>query len=148
MTSPDPPAAALLAQIRERQALASDAGLGFSRMNERHEAMIKVTYEDTPRLVAAVERVLKHHRKTTIYETSVYAHDQADVPRVHCGHTYEETENGRHVMADDDSIICLDKPVADVCDSCRDECGESEDWPCAEYRAITAALAGTQLEEQ
>ncbi len=50
---------AVLAGIRERQALASDAGLGFARMDERHDALIKVAYEDTPRLVRAVEAVLK-----------------------------------------------------------------------------------------
>jgi hypothetical protein len=51
--------AAILAGIRERQALASDASLGFSRMEERHAALIKVAYEDTPRLVAAVEAALE-----------------------------------------------------------------------------------------
>jgi hypothetical protein len=48
-----------LADIRERQALASDASLGFSRMEERHAALIKVAYEDVPLLLAAVEAALK-----------------------------------------------------------------------------------------
>jgi hypothetical protein len=33
--------------------------LGFSRMEERHAALIKVAYEDTPVLLAAVEAVLE-----------------------------------------------------------------------------------------
>src|ERR1700733_10036168 len=55
-------ATAILAGIKERQALASDANLGFSRMEERHAALIKVAYEDTPLLVAAVEAVLAQHQ--------------------------------------------------------------------------------------
>jgi hypothetical protein len=50
---------ALLEKIRGRQQLASDASLGFSRMEERHAALIKVAYEDTPLLLAAVEAVLE-----------------------------------------------------------------------------------------
>ena len=56
---PDGRAASTLAGIKERQALASDASLGFSRMDERHDALIKVAYEDTPRLLAAIEAALK-----------------------------------------------------------------------------------------
>lgn len=94
------------------------------------------------RLVAAIEAVLTYHRKMTVCEISIHAHDNSEPPRVYCGHSYAETENSRHVMDDDDNIICLDKPVADVCESCRDESGEAEDWPCSEYRAITQALSG------
>jgi hypothetical protein len=53
---------ATLAGIKERQSIASDASLGFARMEERHAALIKVAYEDTPRLLAAVEAVLKEHQ--------------------------------------------------------------------------------------
>jgi hypothetical protein len=51
--------AATLAEIRERQALAADASLGFARMNERHDALIKVAYGDAPLLLKAVEAALK-----------------------------------------------------------------------------------------
>ena len=51
-----------LAAIRERQHLASDASLGFARIEERHTALIRVAYEDTPRLLAAVEAVLAPHQ--------------------------------------------------------------------------------------
>jgi hypothetical protein len=99
---PDPavPAAAILAEIRERQALASDASLGFSRMEERHDALIKVAYEDAPLLLAAVEAVLPLHQP---------------IVRRKGWHPTCSFDNHR--------------------------------WPCAEYRAITTALTGAQLEE-
>lgn len=48
-----------LDRMKERQRFASDASAGFSQMEERHAALIKVAYEDTPRLLAVVEAVLK-----------------------------------------------------------------------------------------
>ncbi len=58
---PDIPAAAAAAaldRIRERQALAANADLGIARLEERHDALIKVAYEDVPVLLAVVEAVL------------------------------------------------------------------------------------------
>jgi len=57
-TVPDA-AASTLASIRKRQALASDKGLGFGRMGERHAALLAVAYEDAPVLIKAVEAALK-----------------------------------------------------------------------------------------
>ena len=91
----DPDTAAILAGIKERQALASDASLGFSRMEERHAALIKVGYEDAPALLGAVEAVLALHRP--------------------------------------------DHHKVRMCDLC--QFGE---WPCPTYRAISAALTGTE----
>jgi hypothetical protein len=50
--------AAILAGIRERQSLVSDASLGWT-MEERVNALTRIAYEDEPRLLAAVEAVLK-----------------------------------------------------------------------------------------
>lgn len=98
---------------------------------------------DVPCLLAALDRVLALHHKSTIYALSVSAHDTQEPPRVWCGHTYEETENGRHVIADNDSVLCLDKPEGDVCAECWEEGGdEAVEWPCPTYRAISAALLG------
>jgi hypothetical protein len=95
-------------------------------------------------LLAALRTVLEEHRKTTVYALSVLARDNGNPPKVWCGHTYEETGNDRHVIGDDDSVLCLDKPEGKVCSSCRGEDGEPVDWPCREYKAIIAALNGKE----
>lgn len=98
--------------------------------------------DDVPRLLEAVEAVLAIHRPQEVYALSVMASDTRNPPRVWCGHGYEETENDRHQMTDDDSIICLDKHEGAVCAECWEEGGEQVEWPCPTYRAITAALTG------
>lgn len=143
-TDPAPHPAAFLAEVRERVALVtSDAAVlteaGFAAWRE---AKTQVAESDAPALLGALEAVLKEHRKMTVYGLSVRAHDNQEPPRVWCGHTYLETENSRHVMADDDSIVCLDKPEGDVCAECWEEGGEQAEWPCPTYRAISAALLG------
>ena len=60
---PDDPATRELAAIRERQHLASDASLGFARIEERHAALIRVAYEDTPRLLALAGDLLAISRE-------------------------------------------------------------------------------------
>lgn len=60
---PDPdPLAAELAVIRDRHALAASTSLGFSRIEDRHEAMIRLAYEDVPRLLKALGIALEHIR--------------------------------------------------------------------------------------
>ena len=56
---PDADLASTLAEFLERQALASDRGLGFARMGERHAALLEVTYEDAPILIKAITAALK-----------------------------------------------------------------------------------------
>jgi hypothetical protein len=91
------------------------------------------------RLAAAVEAVLKGHYKLTLYTIAITGWD----PAIRCGHTEAEMENGRHELSDDsDDVLCLDKPEADVCAQCRDESGEQVEWPCSDYRAISAELLG------
>jgi len=68
---PSDPLAAKLAAIRERQHLASDASLGFARIEERHAALIKVAYEDTPRILAVAEDLLAISRE---WESSHHLH--------------------------------------------------------------------------
>jgi hypothetical protein len=65
-----------LAAIRGRQHLASDASLGFARIEERHTALIRVAYEDTPRLLAAVDALLALAADWN--ETGAKLHDAAE----------------------------------------------------------------------
>ena len=53
MTEPDP-AASTLAEIRERQ-----ARLGSARQGSHYDPLIAVTYEDAPRLLAAIDAALE-----------------------------------------------------------------------------------------
>jgi len=128
------PASATLAGIRQRQALASDTSLGFGRMNERHEAMIKVTYEDTPRLLAAVEAVLERHARR----------DKPVLTRHICA--------AHGPFGDDEgySAACSACFITEkyVCATCRHICPDDDQWPCAEYLAITAALAGKEAGDE
>ena len=146
-TDTDP--AAILAAVKERASAAARYPLAKIAAIGDADAFViggrvAASALDVPLLLGALEAVLKDHRKMTLYALSVYAHDNSDEPRVHCGHAYAETENSRHVMDDDDNIICLDKPEADVCESCRDESGEQIDWPCSTYLAITRELTGKE----
>jgi len=80
MADADP--ASTLAAIRERQALASDASLGFSRMEERHAALIKVAYEDVPPLLAAVEAALKLTEPTGEVHRDLDGNEERGIVRV------------------------------------------------------------------
>ncbi len=53
---------AALEEIRERQRSASDVSQGWQRLDERRSAQIKSCYEDVPRLLAALDAVLKPHQ--------------------------------------------------------------------------------------
>lgn len=102
---------------------------------------------DFAKLLAALTRVLERHSKITVYALSVLASDSQEPPRVWCGHTYLETENSRHRVADDESVVCLDKPEGDVCASCYEDDGcERMEWPCPTYRAISAELLGEEAD--
>ena len=147
-TQPDQ-VAAYLAGVRERFAgveqfrhLYVEWAAGLERTGGGSEyAWMARSLLDVPRLLAAVEAALKLHVPQRLYALSVMARDQQEPPRVWCGHTLDETDNDRHSIADDDSIICLDKHEATVCAECWEEGGDEQvEWPCPTYRDITAEL--------
>jgi hypothetical protein len=133
MTSPDPPAAALLAQIRERNA---KTGGGYSSNPGDYIR----SAEDVPRLLAAVERVLNLH--------APYSTVTRHICPVHAtgmsGRAWASLKTYR-----DEVDACPDcrKEEVQVCSECRNACPDDDKWPCPTYRAITAALTGTQLSE-
>lgn len=53
---------AALEEIKANQRLASDASLGFSQLDERHDAVIKAAYLDLPLVLAVVDALLKPHQ--------------------------------------------------------------------------------------
>lgn len=84
---------------------------------------------DVPALTKALRAVLDEHRSVPIYLLS----DE-------CGHKDDDHD----VMeSDTGDTLCLLSPTGDLqCETCRDDDGEHDSWPCATVRAITAALAG------
>ena len=109
---------------------------------QEHGDLREFATADSPRLLKLARDVLALHAKIPLYALSVREFDTQEPPRVWCGHTYEETENSRHVQADSGDLVCLDKPVGDVCGGCCDDSGEREEWPCPTVLAVSAALLG------
>lgn len=116
-------------------------------IRKRAEATERAGYrigEDACLLLAVVDEVLKEHRKITLYEVAVPGYGEYTIL---CGHTEAEMENDRHEHdADGNGILCLDQPIADVCEACREDSGEQADWPCPTVQAISRALLGTEGE--
>jgi hypothetical protein len=130
VTSPDDPAAAILAGIRERASKYADA------------RMISTAYasaEDVPALLAAVEAVLNLHRRSD---------KPSRTTRVCAEHVQERTRaHARDLPAwRRDVAACPDCTATEkwVCaePSCRHECPDDDGWPCPTVRAVMAALAG------
>jgi hypothetical protein len=133
----DDPVAATLAGIRERQALAADASLGFSRMNERHDALIKVAYEDTPRLLAVVEAALKLHARQ---DKPVRSWDQPCDAHLKAIGTLRLGDRPGAFGAIRDCPDCRYTEYY-VCSHCT--C-PNDTWPCPTVEAIRTALLGEE----
>jgi len=68
-TTPSNPASAALSEIRERQ-----ARIGTARQGSRYDPLIAVAYEDAPRLIAALEAVLKEAGKWDVIADRLGTH--------------------------------------------------------------------------
>jgi hypothetical protein len=136
---PDDNLAAALDEIRERDRMIwSDKDTRVSSSATADAARSAV-----PRLLAALGEVLKLHEAVPIYEIALH---EGGTPRADgtmlCGHPVDAIDEGRHAVADDGPLICLDKLVYTACDDCRDEDGERVEWPCPTVQAINKALLG------
>ena len=117
--------ASTLAEIRERFSAASKLGYGGAILSAA----------DVPLLLAAIEAVLKrHHRSGRPVKTHNLCRD-------HSALAHYSGRMPREVIE-----ICPECTVTEkwVCATCRHECPDDDEWPCAEYRAITAALTGEE----
>lgn len=135
---------AALEEIRERQRFASDVSQGWQRMDERRSAQIKSCYEDVPRLLVALVKVLERHQPRPLYQM-VEDYDGDPV----CGHD-EDYDGDSHYEADNGIWYCKDKITGYVCVSCAD--GPDGDlwaeWPCPTYEDITRTLLGEDHDER
>ena len=94
--------------------------------------------EDVPRLLAALDEVLKLHRPRQLYGMV----ESFSGGRL-CAHG-PDYDGDAHFEGDDGVWYCRDHPTVMVCDSCADPAyGDMyAEWPCATYAAITRALTG------
>jgi hypothetical protein len=131
--APDTDPAAILARIKERSHLAS--GLWDSETCRRSPVAAPVAESamDVPLLAGALEAVLKRHRKQ---EKPVRTHNAC--PK-HAGWMSSSGHLFRTAVE-----LCPDCTLTEkyVCVTCRHECPDDDEWPCAEYQAITAKLTG------
>jgi hypothetical protein len=139
---PDPavPAAAILAQIRERAAHA-DRVLAFKVPGNFAEAAARSQADVVP-LLAAVERVLELHHPKPVYGLAFGGLNQ-DKPL--CAHD-PDTDPDAHFEGDDGYWYCRDRITCHACAQCADEDAADlwAEWPCPTYVAITSALTGAQ----
>lgn len=101
--------------------------------------------EKAPRLLAAVEAVLKVHPPVPVYEVAWHGHvpSPAGGFALHCGHPGTALEGDRHAESDEGDWICLDQLINTACGGCRGEAGEPADFAnCATRADITRALTG------
>jgi hypothetical protein len=128
-TADDTPTAAL-AEIRER---------GYRRDVRVAEAarLSDSAAVDVPRLLAALDAVLKLHERVPIYG---YADGYAGGTCPH-GPDYD---GDAHFESDDAEWLCTSLPEGATCDVCRGIDGDNTDWPCPTYEAIALALAGKE----
>ncbi len=94
--------------------------------------------KDVPRLLAAVEAALEHHKPVQIYGT---VEDYRG--KVTCGHD-EGDDRDLHFEADDGLWYCTSRPTVRVCSSCCDESDADlrAAWPCPTYAGIARELTG------
>lgn len=125
--------AAKLAEIQAR-----DERVWHGRGNVDGLLAITEAKDDVPRLLAAVDAVLKLHRPYPLYGV---LDSMAEDASCTCGH---DPEARCHFESDDGEWLCRCKLERTACETCfsEDELGERLDWPCPEYQAITTALSG------
>lgn len=131
----DNPASASLAEFRERYECVFGA-------HGRPDLLAAVkAVRDQPRLLKALEAALKFHEPCQLHEL---AFNPDGTPR--CGHD-PETDPDAHYEGDDDGeLYCESLPDGVACRRCPESPdGEYSDWPCAEYKAILAALTGKEV---
>lgn len=120
----------LTAALNEIRADLSDRAVYPHRVMEIH----------APRLLAALDEVLKLHQRQPVYGIALLAsgHGAGDL-KPWCGHDYDAIgDDGRHFESDSGDWLCLDQPRGAVCAECEGE----PDWPCSTYEAITCVLLG------
>lgn len=120
--------AAVLAEIRARNEHRITA-MRYTAWTVEHH----VAEGDVRRLLAALEAALSHHQQTPLYGRAS-AEDKPDA----CPH---DPDDALHFEADSGGWLCEGRPDGAVCLSCTED-GEPVDWPCPEYAAVLAALAG------
>jgi hypothetical protein len=129
------PLAAAMEEIRDR-----DRRVWEGRGNVGGLLAIGEAKDDVPRLLAAVEAVLGHHKPRQLYGmVESFKGDPL------CAHG-PDYDGDAHFLADDGIWYCRDKPTVKVCASCAD--GPDGDmwaeWPCTTFKDITRALLGEE----
>jgi hypothetical protein len=122
---------AALDEIRERRALIDDPDVAFAVAAKRMAA----TMRDFPRLLAALDEVLKLHTRR----------DQPVITTALCVKHSGVRVQGILVAERRVAVrACPDCTVTEkyVCIHCRHECPDDDDWPCPTYEAISRALMG------
>ena len=96
---------------------------------------------DAARLLAAVEAVLNLHCRS---EKPTRTHNV-------CGEHARRRPRAAFLPEWRKAVdACPDCTVTEkyVCDCCRHTCPDDDEWPCPTYRAISAALLGSQQGEE
>ncbi|GAA1450404.1 hypothetical protein ACFP47_10260 [Nesterenkonia lacusekhoensis] len=121
-----------LDQIKTRFDRSKWEGDAFDQISD-----LERSQADVPRLVAAVEAVLKEHRKVPLY-----GHEDD------CTNTDEEHRE-EHIQSDDDAgeFYCHELVEDWTCGECADmqdaaSLAGPPEWPCPTVRALTNELTG------
>ena len=119
-----------LEEIRERAGRASRGSWAVQARSAR----------DVPRLVAALDAVLKLHQPRQLYDMA-----ESFKGEPLCAHG-PDYDGDRHFEGDDGIWYCRDKPTVKVCGTCTDD-GDPDlfsKWECPTVEAITRELTGEE----
>jgi hypothetical protein len=124
----DDPAAAELAAIRD--------DIAMSSLGPMPTAPRRVVKRHAPRLLAALDAALRHHRPEHLYGNAA-TEGEPDA----CPH---DPDSALHFEAADGSgeWLCEGKPEGVVCSCTETSDGERIPYPCDELAGILAALTG------
>lgn len=130
--------AAALAEIRERWSKVEYVGLKPEVVPEPGHQPSWLA--DVPRLLAALDEVLKLHQPKPIYGLAFTSDDKPL-----CGHPVDSDPDA-HFEGDDGYWYCRDKVTGHSCRTCADEDAADlwAEWPCATFEAISRALLGEE----
>jgi hypothetical protein len=97
-----------------------------------------------PRLLAAVDAVLEHHRPVQLYDR---VEDYRG--KITCGHD-RDYDGDLHYEGDDGLWYCRTRPTVTVCACCSDEADADlrAEWPCPTYAGIARELTGEASDGQ